>query len=185
MTHVECTEVNGLKVYSIGDEIIFIVGWNNPNNGDGVKASRGTIFIEKTCGVNDSVFWIKKRDSDPKSWDSWSGGNTDVTNGQGVNVDPTSGYVCDEVAVNAFAAIKWFLMVKSNSTPANRRAYEVYALNDGATTVDETVYAVLRTNTKPSGLAVSVDINTGKMRLIITGTENMDYSWVRIPVIDT
>lgn len=59
---------------SIDDEIIIIYGWANPNNGNGTHASKGTIFLEKTCGVQSAVFWLKLNDTDPKSWVTWGTG---------------------------------------------------------------------------------------------------------------
>ena len=161
---------DGLELHN---DVVVVDGSTNPSS-VGYTAPQGSLY----CQTNGDV------------WRKYGAGDTDwskieiLATGTGADVDPSTGYAVDEVAVADYACIKWFLMVKSNATPANRRAYEVFGLNDDSTGVDSTVYAVLKANTKPSDLAISVDIDSGNMRLVVTASENVDYSFVRIPVID-
>jgi len=144
----------------------------SPKAGAGIAAPVGSI-----CCQSDGVIWRKFDTGDT----DWSPLEIIVTGGA-TGVDPTTPVVIDSVAVASYAAVKWLAVIQSNSTPANRRGYEVYGMNDASTGVDDTQYAVLKTNTKPSGLSLTVDIDSGNMRLVLSGTEDMDYSFVRIPV---
>jgi len=161
---------DGLELHN---DVVVVDGAINPSS-VGYAAPQGSLY----CQTNGDV------------WRKYGAGDTDwsrieiLVTGTASDQDASSGLAVDSVAVADYAAIKWFLMVKSNATPANRRAYEVYGLNDDSTGIDYTAYAVLKVNTKPSNLQISVDIDSGNMRLIVTASENIDYSWVRIPVID-
>lgn len=70
--------------------------------------------------------------------------------------------------------VKWLVQVRENGTPANRRALEVHAMNDGATLVDHTEYAVLKLGSPIAGFDITVDINATDMRLTIAATNTLD-----------
>ena len=159
---------DGLQLHN--DRIV-IDGTFNPH-AVGQVADEGSLFLQ-----SDGVVWRKYGPADT----DWSRLEIIATD-DAQNQDPSSGLTVDELDVTAYDGVKWFLVVKSNATPTNRRAYEVYALNDGTTDIDYTVYAVLKVNTKPTDLEVAVDLNGGNMRLRVTASENINYSWVRVPI---
>ena len=74
----------------------------------------------------------------------------------------------DEVPVATVSACKWLVEAFEEATPANKRAVEVYGLNNG-TLVDETVYAKLKVGSN-FNLSVSVDISGGNMRLRVSSS---------------
>lgn len=159
---------DGLQLHN---DVIVIDGAFNPA-AVGQVALQGSIFCQ-----TDGVIWRK-----------WGAGDNDwsrleiIVTGVETNEDATSGATVAEVDVSTYDGIKWFLVVNSTATPENRRAYEVYGLNDGSIDVDYTAYAVLKVNTKPTGLEVSVDIDGGNMRLRVTATENIDWKFTQVPV---
>ena len=75
----------------------------------------------------------------------------------------------DAVPVASVKACKWLVEVFEEATPANRQALEVFALNDGSTGVDDTVYSKLKLGAN-FNLSISVDINGGNMRLMAAST---------------
>jgi hypothetical protein len=75
----------------------------------------------------------------------------------------TSATTVDSVPHASVKACKWLVEVFEVATPANRQAFEVYALNNG-TVVDETIYAKLKTGAA-FNLTISVDISGADMRL--------------------
>jgi len=92
----------------------------------------------------------------------------------------STGLLTDQVAVASYATSEWLLTVKSTSTGANRAVYKVVAVNDGSTNVDYTLYSILTVGSAISGLDVTVDIDSGNMRLLVASTENIDYTIDRI-----
>lgn len=74
----------------------------------------------------------------------------------------------DSVPVASVKAVKWLVEVFEVATPANRQAFEVYALNNG-TLVDDTVYSKLKLGSN-FNLTISVDIDSGNMRLMAAST---------------
>ena len=75
----------------------------------------------------------------------------------------------DSVPVATVKACKWLVEAFEEATPANRQALEVFALNDGATGVDDTVYSKLKLGAN-FDLSISVDIDSGNMRLVAAST---------------
>jgi len=137
MPHVEQSFEN-YRVLSIADEIIFYYGWNNPNDGNGTPASRGTIFIEKTCDSNNATLWIKKEDNDPKSWDTWGVGDSTGS----VVITPMATQTIDTFALADFTTAKWLINMvdgvsKSQSYTMEARAY--------GTDTDYTRYGIIGT----------------------------------------
>lgn len=76
----------------------------------------------------------------------------------------TSAVTLDSVPVSSVQACKWLVEASEDATPTNRKAAEVYALNDGGTNVDDTVYARLRVGSN-FNVSLTVDISGGQMRL--------------------
>ena len=88
----------------------------------------------------------------------------------------------DEVPVANFHACKWLVEAHEDATPANRKAWEVYALNDG-TSVDETVYSKLKLGANFSA-DVGVDISGGQMRLrVSSASAGVTFKARRIGVV--
>lgn len=81
----------------------------------------------------------------------------------------TTAAAVDSVPVASVKCCKWLVEVFEDATPANRQAFEVFALNDGATNVDDTVYAKLKIGSN-FNLTLSVDINASNMRLMAAST---------------
>lgn len=68
---------NDKRFFSINDEFIVGVIWENPNDansGAGINADKGTIVVQKTCNAETSFFWIKYDSNNPKSWRTWGEG---------------------------------------------------------------------------------------------------------------
>jgi len=94
---------------------------------------------------------------------------------------PTStGLAADSLAVATYSSAEWLLTVKSYGTPANRAVYKIVALNNGATGIDYTLFAILYVGAAITGLAVSVDIDSGNMRLLVACGEAINYNVQRI-----
>lgn len=88
----------------------------------------------------------------------------------------------DSVPVASVRACKWLVTVFVTGTPANARSFEVYAMNDGSTAVDDTLYAKLKTGTAPTVTTV-VDVDSGDMRLRMTSSASATIRARRIEVI--
>jgi len=135
MTPIEKSFQNP-RVFSINDEFIVIVGWNNPNDGPGTHADKGTLFIEKTCSSDNGTLWIKKQSSDPKSWDTWVSG---IVTGS-VVVAPAATETIDTVLLATYDTMDWIINV--NDHVSKSQAFKQYARANG-TNVDYTQFAVL------------------------------------------
>lgn len=68
----------------------------------------------------------------------------------------------DALTVAAASQVKWLVQTRSTSTPANRRSFEVHAINDG-TLVDHTEYASLRLGAVIAGLNINVTVVAGEI----------------------
>jgi len=70
----------------------------------------------------------------------------------------------DTVPVASVYGVKWLVVATEAATPANKAAFEVFALNDGSTNADDTLYAKLRVGAN-FNVQLSVDVSGGNMRL--------------------
>lgn len=77
----------------------------------------------------------------------------------------------DTVPVASVKSVKWLIEAFLEATPANRKAFEVFALNDGVADADDTNYARLRVGSN-FNVSITVDVSGGNMRLraATTGT---------------
>lgn len=75
----------------------------------------------------------------------------------------TAATTVDSVPHANVKACKWLVEAVEEATPANRKAFEIYALNNG-TLVDDTVYAKLSLGAN-FNVQLSVDISGADMRL--------------------
>lgn len=80
----------------------------------------------------------------------------------------TTSTMVDQVPTASVKAVKWFVEVFEIATPANRQAFEVYALNNG-TIVDDTIISILKVGSTFNCTRL-VDISNGNMRLMIAST---------------
>lgn len=69
----------------------------------------------------------------------------------------------DEVPVATYGSCKWIVEAFEEATPANKKGYEVFAINNG-TAADDTVYAKLKIGSN-FNVVIKVDISGGNMRL--------------------
>jgi hypothetical protein len=69
----------------------------------------------------------------------------------------------DQVPTSTVKACKWLVTAFEEATPANLKAMEVYAANNGAL-VDDTIYAKISVGAN-FNLRLSVDVSGGQMRL--------------------
>jgi hypothetical protein len=76
----------------------------------------------------------------------------------------------DSVPVAGVKACKWIVEAFKVGETTSRKAAEIYALNDGGSNVDDTVYAKLRLGNN-FNISYSVDIDSGNMRLRVASTE--------------
>ena len=95
----------------------------------------------------------------------------------------TTATTVDEVPVATYGACKWLVHAFEEATPANVKAVEVYAINDGST-ADDTQYAKLKLGSN-FNLDLSVDISGGNMRLrAASSTAGITVRARRLGVID-
>lgn len=80
----------------------------------------------------------------------------------------TTAVTVDEVPVATYSACKWFVEAFEEATPANKKAAEVYALNNGSV-ADDNVTSKLRVGSN-FNVTLSVDISGGNMRLRVSST---------------
>ena len=81
----------------------------------------------------------------------------------------TTAVTVDSVPVASVYAVKWLIVATEDATPANKKAAEIYALNDGASNADDTVYARLRVGAN-FNVQVTVDVSGGDMRLRVASS---------------
>lgn len=74
----------------------------------------------------------------------------------------------DQVPVASVKAVKWFVEAFEIATPANRQAFEVYALNN-TLVADDTISAKLKVGAT-FNLTTTIDVNAGNMRLMCAST---------------
>lgn len=72
----------------------------------------------------------------------------------------------DSVPIASVRACKWLVEVSEDATPANRKCYEIYALNDGVSANDHTVYAKLKVGSNFND-SVNIQVAGGNMNLRI------------------
>jgi len=90
----------------------------------------------------------------------------------------------DEVPIATYPACKWFVEIEEQANNANRRAAEVYALNDGALAVDSNNTSRLRVGSNFNA-SLSVDISGGLMRLrASSSTAGIRVRARRVGVVD-
>lgn len=87
----------------------------------------------------------------------------------------------DSVPAATVKACKWLVYAFEEGATTNWQALEVYAATDG-TNVDDTVYAKLK-NGSIAGFGITVDLNTGNMRLRAAATNAITVRARRIEVI--
>jgi hypothetical protein len=75
----------------------------------------------------------------------------------------TAATTVDSVPHATVKACKWLVEAFEEATPANRKAFEIFALNNG-TLVDDTAYSLLKVGAN-FNLTLSVDISGADMRL--------------------
>lgn len=80
----------------------------------------------------------------------------------------TTSTMVDQVPVASVKCCKWFVEVFEEATPANRQAFEVYAVNNG-TLVDDTIVGIIKVGSS-FNVTRTVDISGGNMRLMIAST---------------
>lgn len=81
----------------------------------------------------------------------------------------TTAATVDEVPVATVKAVKWLVELHEEATPANRQAFEIYALNNGTTGTDHSLYANLRVGANFNWTA-NIDVSGGNMRLRMTSS---------------
>lgn len=100
-------------------------------------------------------------------------------NGRASGLGITTLATVDSILVDNTKASKWLIYIRKNSTPADSKAFEVFAMHDGSSTadaanVDDTVYAKLSKGSN-FNYTLSIDLSgTGGaqvMRLRVSSTE--------------
>ena len=97
---------------------------------------------------------------------------TDVTN-------VTSIQTIDSVTAKA---VKWLVRVENASDSTNVYSTEVYAVSNGVI-ADYTRYATLKVGTNIGGLAVTVDLSAGDLRVRVASTVAVNVSVRRVGVV--
>lgn len=96
----------------------------------------------------------------------------------------TAAATVDSVPHASVKAVKWLVEAFEEATPANRKAFEIYAVTDG-TNVDDTEYAKLKLGSA-FNLVVSVDISGADMRLrVSSSTAGVTVTARRIEVVQS
>lgn len=98
----------------------------------------------------------------------------------GTGIDATAGITLDTIPLAQATEVKWMIQVRDTAIPANRRAVEIHALNDGNSLVDHTEYGVLRLGGNLQGFRINVIVSGTDMLLQLTVTSNIDYVVRRI-----
>lgn len=80
----------------------------------------------------------------------------------------TTSTMVDQVPVASVKACKWFVEVFEEATPANRQAFEVFAINN-TSTVDDTIISIIKVGSS-FNVTRTVDISGGNMRLMVAST---------------
>lgn len=94
----------------------------------------------------------------------------------------TASATVDSVPHASVKAVKWLIEAFEEATPANRKAMEVFALNNG-TLVDDTTYSKLNLGAN-FNLSISVDISGADMRLrAASSTAGVTVTARRIEVV--
>jgi len=89
----------------------------------------------------------------------------------------------DSVPVASVQAAKWLIEAFDEAATTKRKAQVVYALNDGATVSDDTIFAKLQVGTPPLNLIVTVDVVGGDMRLRVSSSATVTVRARRIEVV--
>ncbi len=94
----------------------------------------------------------------------------------------TAAATVDSVPHASVKSVKWLVEAFEEATPANRKAFEVSALNNGSA-VDDTVYAKLKVGSN-FNITLAVDIDGADMRLRATSsTAGITVTARRIEVV--
>jgi hypothetical protein len=93
----------------------------------------------------------------------------------GTNVIAVAGVTTDTLALTDATEVRWIVQVRETATPANIRAIEIHALNDGSSLIDYNRYSRLRLGSNIAGLQVQAVIVGTDMILRVTATNNIDY----------
>ena len=97
----------------------------------------------------------------------------------------TAQTVVDSVPVSSVQSCKWFVEVFEEATPTNRKAVEIFALNDGSTDIDFTEYAKLKVGSNFNA-DIDVDVSGGNMRVLVTSsTAGVTATVRRIEVVQS
>lgn len=90
----------------------------------------------------------------------------------------------DSVPVASVYAVKWLVVAHEEATPANKKSFEVFALNDGTiSNVDDTNYARLKVGAN-FNVDITVDASGSDMRLRATSsTAGITVTARRIEVV--
>lgn len=91
----------------------------------------------------------------------------------------TTQTVVDSIPVASAEWVKWMITVEDVGNTANRRSGEVDAITDGSS-VDYTDFARLKLGSSIAGLAYSVDLNGGNIRLLVESTGGVDVTVKRL-----
>ena len=87
----------------------------------------------------------------------------------------------DSVPV-ATRGCKWLVEYRNDGSPTDGGAFELFAMNDGATGLDFVrPYSKLKTGSGQS-ITVDVDINAGEMRLLVSAGAATTFTARRIEV---
>jgi hypothetical protein len=187
----DAQEKQAIVVFSEG--VMVKIGDFNWNVADGINLSVGYTAQNGTISSADSVnSAIEKLDGNQQDIQSASGlaqGSTDYGTFTGQSLADaqtskqlfqrietlleqmrgvqatgiTAAVTVDSVPHASVKSCKWLVEAFEEATPANRKALEVYALNNG-TNVDDTIYAKLKVGSN-FNLDISVDISGADMRL--------------------
>jgi hypothetical protein len=114
-------------------------------------------------------------------------GLTNITIGSQIGV--TTEVTLDSMLVDEVEAAKWLVTASLDSTPANKKAVEVFAVHNGhasadASNVDETVYAKLRIGNFQANIVVDLSGSgaSQEMRLRVSAPSAVSFRFSRIPV---
>ncbi len=91
----------------------------------------------------------------------------------------TTSTVIDSVAVATYKRAQWLVEIVSTASATDRYSALITASNDGATGVSHSFSGVIQQGTAISGLAFTVDINAGNMRLNVSSTQEVNVKSTR------
>lgn len=94
----------------------------------------------------------------------------------------TTATVIDSASITDYKRIQWLVEIVSDAASTDRYSALVSASNDGATGVTHSLSGIIQQGSAINGLTITVDINSGSMRLNVASTQAVSVKSTRYVV---